>query len=134
MGTPLFISQSKLEGWIDDGEVTFDDGILTLLAQRRSYRLVPAVQVSLLLDGEDTQSLVGKILALDELAKLGAEHYPRSVLLGETAYECVDGFLGVEPPIATPPSAAVAPPPAATVAAAEKSDTELLVDFLLKHL
>lgn len=170
MADPLFVSQSKLESSIDEGEVTFDDNVLTLLTRKRSYRLAPASRISKLIDGKDENGLLGRVLTETDYDALGAEHYPGTLIIGDTGYECEEGFIGTEhaitvqgpPPPAKPgtgairaappaaharsaPPPAPAPkppaplPPAASEAAASnddpsKADTDLLVDFLLKHL
>ncbi len=136
----LFIAQSKLEAWIDGGEVTFDDGVLTLLAEKATYKVEPAVRILSLIDGADAHRLLGRTVTLAELQKLGAEHYSGSVILGEVGYECEDGFVGVqerrEPEVVAAPAVplAVTAGRPAEVAEAEASDTDMLVDFLLKNL
>lgn len=170
MGEPLFVSQSRLEGWIDAGEVTFEDNVLTLLARKRSYRLAPASRVSKLIDGKDDHALMGRVLTENDYEALGAEHYPGTLIVGDTGYECEEGFIGTEhgvtvqgppppaknatgpirsaPPAAhaapatrsappkPPPEPTPTPTPAPTAPEGEtsKADTDMLVDFLLKHL
>jgi len=162
MGEPLFVSQAKLEAWVDRGDVTFEDDILTILAKNASYRLEAAVRITSLLDGDDTPGLVGRTLTIAQLGDLGAEHFADSVILGETAYGCDEGFVGnrqggkgpgdapsvpaVGPTVTTLPSPAALPesPSAAEAPVTEISpppegmepaqDVDLLTDFLLKNL
>jgi hypothetical protein len=166
VGEPLFVSQSKLESWIDAGEVTFEDNLLTLLARKRSYQLAPASRISKIIDGKDDHGLLGRVLTERDYDAVGAEHYPGTLIVGDTGYECEEGFIGTEhgitvqgpPPPAkaaaepirsAPPAAHVAPAkarpeatptptpaPAAVEGGAEatQADTDMLVDFLLKHL
>ena len=129
---PLFLSQAKLESWVEDGKVTFQDNVLTLLAEQVSYELAPAVKVVGLLDGADTAGLVGRVCALTELAGMAAEHYRDSLILGDTAYQCEEGFVGTEQ--APAPPARRDPTPAPVEQPVEKSDMDLLTDFLLKNL
>jgi hypothetical protein len=133
---PLFISQAKLESWVEQGKVTFEDGVLTLLAEKASYVMAPAVRVLALVAGQDATGLVGQTRTLASLTALGAEAYSGSLLLGETAYQCEEGFVSTEAPAAAPapPSAPAAAAPAAPAAPATTSDADLLTDFLLKHL
>lgn len=128
MSEPLFINQQKLESLIEEGKVTFEDNVLTILAEQKSYTLAPAVKVLGLLDGEDSAGLVGQIWAVAEIEAKGGEHYRDSVILGETAYQCEEGFAGTQAP--GPGDAA----PAAQPAGEEQSDADLLTEFLLKHL
>ena len=129
--TPLFVSQKKLEAWIEAGEVTFQDGVLTILAQATSYRVEAAVQVKSLLDGRDTAGLLGKVLSLRELTSAKLEHYQNSLISGETAYECEEGFICVQDPPPRPAAAPAAKPAVDGKKPAVESD---LADFLLKHL
>ena len=149
MAEPLFIPQAKLEASIDKGEATFDDNVLTLVAQKASYRLAPAARVKSLIDGKDAHGLLGRVILIDDLAPLGAEHFPGTIIIGETGYECEEGFVGIEHGHVVPAPAAsaktpalppgpVAPPPEAAAieaqSAAEKADTDLLADFMLKNM
>lgn len=94
MTEPLFVAQQKLEEWIEEGSVTFQDNILTLLAHNASYAMVAAVKITLVLDGEDHAGLLGKVWTLDDLQARGAETMYDSVILGETAYQGEPGFVG----------------------------------------
>jgi hypothetical protein len=109
----LFIAQAKLEGWIEGGKVTFQDNLLTLLAEKVAYRVEPAARITRVLDGEDRTGLVGKSVTVAELQAQKAEHFQGTVILGDTAYECEDGFMGTaEPPVvlAVPVPSVVRPP------------------------
>ena len=123
----LFISQKQLEGWIENGEVSFTNDILCVLATQTTYELKAAVKVLSLIDGSDEMGLLGGIFSIEKLAELGIEHYPSSLIRGETGYECEEGFLACEPVAETPGDAS-------STDQAELSDTDLLTDFLLKHL
>ena len=133
MGDPLFITQPKLEEWIEEGEVLFEDNTLTIFAENTSYDLEPAIRILTVLDGVDTQALLGRIISISEVASLRAEHLRDSVIVGDTAYQCEEGFvaLGRATESAPVPVAAEAAPPAAED---KSSDMDLLADFLLKHL
>ena len=156
----LFVSQSKLEAWIEKGEVTFVDDVLTLLAHGVSYEMSAAIRVTSLLDGADTAGLLNRVWTVAELTALGAEAMHDSVLLGETAYQGEPGFVGQQrlaadapapagehrpPPVppprpktdaARPARPVPAPSPAAPTSAGPKpeSDMDLLTDFLLKNM
>ncbi|MBI5507557.1 MAG: hypothetical protein HY903_02270 [Deltaproteobacteria bacterium] len=135
MAERLFVPQQKLEAWLEAREVTFDDNILVLLKEKLAYTLEPAVRVVSLIDGTDHQEILGKTLTVAEVTALKGEHYRASVILGDTAYQCEEGFVGTasitkEAPAATPTPAAKAapaaraapttkapPPPAPTAAA-----------------
>mgnify|MGYP000060703561 CR=1 FL=1 len=70
----LFISQAKLEEWVGDGKVTFEDNILTILEKQASYELAPAVKILTVLDGEDIAGLLGHVRTLTKLNEIGGRH------------------------------------------------------------
>jgi hypothetical protein len=91
----LFVAHDKLALWVDQGKVTVDRNVLTLLAERKSYTLVEAVRfLRILGDEPDTLALLGKVRTKDQLKALNAEHMETSVIIGETAYEVQPGFVG----------------------------------------
>lgn len=114
----VFIAQSTLTQWSDAGKVRLQGTVLHLLKEQRSVLLKPAVRfVKLVVGDADPHGLLGKVKTDDQLKELGAEHYMDSVILGDTAYEVVEGFMGdlmaAEPTASAPPPAAAAPAPAA---------------------
>lgn len=71
------------------------DDVMTLSGDGRSFRLRPAVRfVKVSGDAADVHSLVGRVKAVDELGRIGGEHFLESVIVGETAYDVQTGFLG----------------------------------------
>jgi hypothetical protein len=158
----LFIPQTVLYRWVDTGKVTFDNQILTLLAEKKAYTVTPAVRFVKLIAGDDAAGLLTKVRTLSKLRELGAEHLSDSVILGDNAYEVQEGFIGVvladaevatktetvaapaPPPVVAPTPVAATPvaaaPPVVTSLAAaggktsESSDADLLTKFLLNNL
>jgi hypothetical protein len=90
----LFVSQAQMDQWTAGGKVGLRDDLMTVPAMNRTFRIEGAVRFIKVVDGEDSQGLVGKVKSVIDLAALGAEHYGNSVILDETAYECEEGFLG----------------------------------------
>lgn len=90
----LFVSQTQMDKWTSEGKVRLDDDVMTLPAMSRSFKLATAVHVTKTIDGPDGNQLVGKVKTSEQLSKLGAEHYGTSLILGETGYECTEGFVG----------------------------------------
>jgi hypothetical protein len=97
----LFVSQTQMDKWTSEGKVRLDDDVMTLPAMSRSFKLASAVHVTKTIDGGDAEKLIGKVKTAEQLMKLGAEHYGTSLILGETGYECTEGFVGtpVEGPV-----------------------------------
>ncbi len=114
MGEPEFVAQAKLEEWIDKGEVTFENGVLTLLASGQTHALRPAVRVHGLIDGQDTQRLLGRVFTVAQLQERALEHFSNTIIAGDTGYECEEGYVGMERAAAAP---GVAMPAAAAPAA-----------------
>jgi hypothetical protein len=109
--TRVFLAQTNLDEWTDQGAVRLDGDTLTLVDEQRTIDLVPAVRILQVADGSpDPHALVGKVKSLDVLKQLGAEHYFDSVLYGETAYQVAEGFLGQLSPVAGAPAAVTMPP------------------------
>jgi hypothetical protein len=107
----VFLSNEMLQQWSDQGKVKLEDTVLTLLAEKRTVALTPAVRFTALIDGTDEQNkLLGKVKTKAQLDEIGAEHYMDSVIIGDIGYTVVEGFLGDLAPAKRPPRAA--PPPA----------------------
>ena len=90
----LFVSQTQMDKWTQEGKVRLDDDVMTLPAMSRSFKLTSAVSFTAIVGGDDKKRLLGKVKTDAQLQQLGAEHYGNSVILGETGYECVEGFVG----------------------------------------
>jgi hypothetical protein len=90
----VFISLRHLDSLIEQGQATLGDKGLTTAAGE-TFRLGPAVHfVSLVGSETDVQQLLGRVKSEAQLEELRAEHYPGSVIVGDVAYQVVEGFLG----------------------------------------
>ena len=99
----VFIPLSRLEQWLSDGRAQIDGDTLTLGGQQ--FEMMNAVRfLAEVAEGKDEHGLVGRVKSLAQIERLGAEHTGESVLLGDSAYQVVEGYTLV-------PSA---PGPAAT--------------------
>jgi hypothetical protein len=99
----VFFPQDVLEGWMSDGrghvvgETLFLDGLPFTLST--AVRFVAEVA-----GGGDEAQLVGKVKSIPQIEELGGEHVSGSVVLGDDAYEVVEGFLATpDPPEDGPP-------------------------------
>jgi hypothetical protein len=153
MADHLFVPQSVLYRWSEQGRVSADGSVLTILGEDRSFSLTSAVRFIKLEVGDDKASLLQKVKTLDALKQMGASHYLESVILGDCAYQVQQGFLAdanalrraasasAPPPISQPKAATpVAGAPAAGAQAAREGERsgsehdELLAQFLLDNL
>jgi hypothetical protein len=92
----VFVPQEALETWLSSGRVHMVGE--TLFVEGQAFSLESAVRfISEVAGGGDEQALIGRVKTLAQLEALGGEHVSDSVVLGDNAYEVIDGFLaGVE--------------------------------------
>jgi hypothetical protein len=132
----VFFPQEALDRWLVEGKVEISGSELTIPTERRRYRLVEAVRViSEEASHTDPDELVGRVKTMLYLTELGAELLGDSMVLGESAYRIVAGWLGT--PVGTLEEhraerqelrVSRVPPPA------HGSDEELLATFLARNL
>jgi hypothetical protein len=119
----LFLPQTQLEEWALGDKADLKDGKLVVMAEEgASFPAVPAVHFVQLVTGEDTHKLVAKVKTEAQLESLGAEQMADSVILGESAYEVVPGYLT---------EVAAAPRPADKK---PSNETDLLAAFILNKM
>lgn len=91
----VFFPQQALDEWLDDGRVTLTGDELSIGGDGQHFRLEGALHfVADVADTGDPHQLVGKVKTLRDVAALQGEHCADSVVLGESAYQVVEGFLG----------------------------------------
>ncbi len=141
----VFLPQDALDRWSVEEKIDVEGDVLTIKEEARSYDLVPAVRFMTEVGGAgDAGGLLGKIKETGQLRDLGADYYPGSVIVGEAAYEVIDGFVGYPRPVnpleAPPPKVSASIGAAVSRAADGKgpgedvSDEVLLTKFLLDNL
>ncbi len=88
----VFVPQETLELWVAEGRAQLQGE--TLVLGDIPMQLESAVRIMAeVADGGDAEQLVGRVKTLTQVAELGGEHASASVILGDNAYEVVDGFL-----------------------------------------
>ena len=91
----LFISQNRLDAWAGEDRIRVKDDLMTLQGDGRAFRLRAAVRfLKVSGQGIDPHMLVGKVKTLSAIAELGGDHFHESVIVGDTAYDVQNGFLG----------------------------------------
>lgn len=89
-----FLSQELLDRLLADGAVSLEGDLLGV-PEGPSFRLESAVLFRAeVASGEDPHALCGKVKSLPAVEALGGEHAPGSVVVGDSAYEVTEGFLG----------------------------------------
>jgi hypothetical protein len=119
----VFFPQQALDQWLEQGRVSLVDDELTITPAGRRFRLSSALHFTAEVGGvPDELGLVGKVKSLEQLKALNGEHYADSVVLGDNAYQVVEGFLG-EPV----PAPATRKPSGSRVPKIEDDDSALLL-------
>ena len=121
----LFLPQAQLEEWALEDKADVKDGVLVVAGEEGVYPVTPAVHIVQLVTGEDTRGLVAKVKTEEQLKSLGAEQMADSVLLGETAYEVIPGYVA---------EVSLSPSEASTVDGKPGSEADLLAAFLLNKM
>jgi hypothetical protein len=153
MADYLFVPQSVLDKWSEQGRIAVDGNVLTILGEGKNFSLTQAVRFMKMEAGDDTAGLLQKVKTTDALKQMGAEHYMESVILGESAYQVQQGFLAdanalrraaaVSAPPAPKPAPAPAKAPEAAPTAAQAAakaeekksgEQDMLAQFLLDNL
>jgi hypothetical protein len=113
----LYLSQEALERWISEGRAKIEGEELTDTSTGQKFRLITGVRFLAEVTGQpDAPELVGKVKDIEQLEQLKAEHMRDSVILGDNAYNVVEGFVGT-PLVQEVAAAAPKPRPrAATIA------------------
>jgi hypothetical protein len=122
----LFLPQSQLEEWAIAEKADLREDRLVIAGEPAPYAIQQAVHFLSLATGTDDRQLLGKVQTQKQLEELKAEQMAESVILGDTAYEVVTGYL-----LKVEDAATVAPPSPPKDPA---SDSAMLADFLLTKL
>jgi hypothetical protein len=91
----VFLPQQALDRWLGQGRVGLVDDLLSIPPGGRRFQLVSALRFMAEVAGnDDPHGLVGKVKSLEQVQALNGEHYSDSVILGDNAYQVIEGFLG----------------------------------------
>jgi hypothetical protein len=95
MQNRVFFPQAAFDQWLVDGAVDLRGTELTILAEGRKYRIAEAVRILKEAAGQpDQNDLVGRVKTKVFLEALGAEIFEGSMIIGDNAYDVVEGWLG----------------------------------------
>src|SRR5512141_690550 len=115
----IFFSQRILDSLIDEGKITLEHNVLTLLkGEQPSFELEPAYRITRTADNApDPHGLVGQIKYEREVKAMQAEVYMNSLIYRDIAYEAEPGFIGEKKELLD-----------------SLSETDILARFLLENL
>ena len=98
MGVRFFISQEALDGLVETESALLEAERLLLPSRRLLAPVEAAVYFLREVEGKpDAQSLVGKVKTVESLVARGADHFRASVMLGDNAYDVVEGYMATAP-------------------------------------
>jgi hypothetical protein len=127
MRNRVFFPQSVLDAWVGESRADLKGEELLLKSEGRRYRIIEAIRVIREVSGApDPHELLGRVKTRAFLAELGAEILEGSMILGDNAYDVVQGFVGA--PLGTFAEHMRSAPP--TAARDARSDEEILAVFL----
>ena len=90
----VFFPQEALDHWMDEERVSLEGETMCLATEGQRFKLEEAVRfVSEVGGGGDRLDLLGKVKSLKQLDEIGGELCAGSVLVGDEAYEVIEGFL-----------------------------------------
>jgi len=133
----MFVSQATLDQWLGDDIVDVDGDVMAIRRLGHRFQLNTAYHfLSEVAEGGDSGELVGKVKTLDQVVALGGEHCAGSVILGDNAYDVVEGFLGLPLEDSSAPSVSGSSLASATRAAAgdgnpPSQELDILAQFFL---
>lgn len=91
----LFISVERLDNWTMEGRAALEGDRMTLIELGRAFAMKPAVCfVKVTGSDSDPNDLIGRVKSKDDIDAMGAEQFENSVILGDLAYDVIDGFIG----------------------------------------
>src|SRR6267378_1611023 len=135
MADYLFVPQSVLDKWSEQGRIQVDGNVLTILGEQKSFALTSAVRFIKMEAGDDNVGLLAKVKTTDALKQMGAEHYMESVILGESAYQVQQGFLADANALRRAAAAPGAPASGEGTQDEKKgAEQDMLAQFLLDNL
>lgn len=91
----LFVSQRRLDEWLTEGRVEMEGEVMTSLPEGSRFRLETAVLFVREVTGAgDPYGVLGKVKDLRQIAELGGEYAAGSVIIGDHAYDVIEGLVG----------------------------------------
>jgi hypothetical protein len=92
----IFIPQTKLEIWVQEGKISISENVITTLTENRmSYKLIPAFKFVKLTSGDsDSDKLIGTVKTKEDIKHLNPDIFMDSIIIGNRAYEVEMGYIG----------------------------------------
>lgn len=95
MRNRVFFPQACLDQWGVEGKIELTSTELLIIAEGQRYAITEVVRVVREVTGSpDIHEIVGKVRPKGELEKIGAEILENSMVIGDNAYDVVQGWAG----------------------------------------
>jgi hypothetical protein len=95
MENRIFFPLDSVEEWANEGKVEVKGNDLVVVADARRYRLEDAAHIVREVSGSECpRGLPGKVKSKTVLEEWGAELYDTSMVLGDNAYDVIQGWMG----------------------------------------
>jgi hypothetical protein len=95
MKNRVFFPQASLDEWLTSDRVDLKNDELTIKSEGRKYKIIEAIRIMREVTASaDPHELIGKVKSKAFLEELGAEILESSLVLGDNAYDVVQGFVG----------------------------------------
>jgi hypothetical protein len=93
----VFLAQTALDRWMAAGGVTLNADLLQFHAAPSVQLYINPAVVFRGVDGggPDPYDILGQVKTTQELAQSGGDHFETSVVMGDTAYTVIPGFLTI---------------------------------------
>ena len=95
MRNRVFFPQAALDEWLGDDRIELKNDELSIKGEGRRFRIIEAVRVLREATGSaDPHHLLGCVKSCAFLNELGAELMESSMIIGDNAYDVIQGFVG----------------------------------------
>ncbi len=95
MRNRVFFPQAALDEWLADDRIDLKNDELSIKGEGRRFRIIEAVRVLREVTGsDDPHELLGRVKSCAFLNELGAELLESSMIIGDNAYDVLQGFVG----------------------------------------
>ena len=95
MRNRVFFPQAALDEWLADDRADLKKDELELKPHGRRYRIIEGIRILREVTGtDDPHELIGRVKSRAFLSELGAEILEGSMIIGDNAYDVVQGFVG----------------------------------------
>lgn len=91
----VFLPQEAVDVWLAEERVELEGEVMTMIPEGQRFKLSTALRfMAEVAEESDPNDLVGRIKTLEQVESMEGEYSSGSVIMGDNAYEVIDGFVG----------------------------------------